>query len=121
MSLANGLYHGFGGNRSKNGHIKSGKCLISLCAAGKSVLEASRVLNVIVPESQTHLLHQAGYILAIFLLLLLILIGIILTTRHCKNKGKCDIMVFNLAIFTSHLHASGLHKIKFVTFTVKDL
>ncbi|XP_062871602.1 matrix remodeling-associated protein 8b [Trichomycterus rosablanca] len=53
----------------------------------KNLVEASRVLNVIVPESQTHLLHQAGYILAFFLLLLLILIGIIMTTRHCKNKG----------------------------------
>ncbi|XP_058265958.1 matrix remodeling-associated protein 8b [Hemibagrus wyckioides] len=50
-------------------------------------VEASHVFNVILPESQTHLLHQAGYILAFFLLLLLMLIGIIITTRHCKKKG----------------------------------
>ncbi|TSR39582.1 Matrix remodeling-associated protein 8 [Bagarius yarrelli] len=50
-------------------------------------VEASHVFNVILPESQTHLLHQAGYILAFFLLLLLILIGIVMTTKHCKKKG----------------------------------
>ncbi|XP_026777235.3 matrix remodeling-associated protein 8b [Pangasianodon hypophthalmus] len=50
-------------------------------------VEASHVFNVILPESQSHLIHQAGYILAFFLLLLLMLIGIIMTTRHCKKKG----------------------------------
>ncbi|XP_060794359.1 matrix remodeling-associated protein 8b [Neoarius graeffei] len=50
-------------------------------------VEASHVFNVILPESKTHLLHQAGYILAFFLLLLLMLIGVIMTTRHCKKKG----------------------------------
>ncbi|XP_036447808.1 matrix remodeling-associated protein 8b [Colossoma macropomum] len=54
---------------------------------GTNMVEAPHVLNVILPESRTHLLHQAGYILAFFLLLLLILIGIIMTTRQCKKKG----------------------------------
>ncbi|XP_016129457.1 matrix-remodeling-associated protein 8-like [Sinocyclocheilus grahami] len=52
-----------------------------------NMVEAPRILNVILPENQTHLLHQVGYILAIFLLLLLMLIGIIITTRHCRKKG----------------------------------
>ncbi|XP_073679265.1 matrix remodeling-associated protein 8b [Garra rufa] len=51
-----------------------------------NAVEAPHVLNVILPENQTHLLHQAGYILAIFLLLLLMLIGIVMTTRHCRKK-----------------------------------
>ncbi|XP_051517440.1 matrix remodeling-associated protein 8-like isoform X2 [Myxocyprinus asiaticus] len=51
-----------------------------------NMVEAPHVLNVILPENQTHLLHQVGYILAIFLLLLLMLIGIIMTTRHCIKK-----------------------------------
>ncbi|XP_053499506.1 matrix remodeling-associated protein 8b [Ictalurus furcatus] len=50
-------------------------------------VEVSHVFNVILPESQTHLFHQTGYILAFFLLLLLMLIGIVMTTRHCKKKG----------------------------------
>ncbi|KAL7859806.1 hypothetical protein SRHO_G00149530 [Serrasalmus rhombeus] len=54
---------------------------------GTNMVEAPHILNVILPESRTHLLHQAGYILAFFLLLLLILIGIIMTTRQCKKKG----------------------------------
>ncbi|KAI4875606.1 hypothetical protein NFI96_020124 [Prochilodus magdalenae] len=54
---------------------------------GTNMVEASHVLNVILPESRSHLLHQAGYILAFFLLLLLILIGIIVTTRQCRRKG----------------------------------
>ncbi|XP_051962307.1 matrix remodeling-associated protein 8-like [Xyrauchen texanus] len=52
-----------------------------------NMVEAPHILNVIVPENQTNLLHQVGYILAIFLLLLLSLIGIIMTTRHCRKKG----------------------------------
>ncbi|XP_056588154.1 matrix remodeling-associated protein 8b [Triplophysa dalaica] len=52
-----------------------------------NVVEAPRVLNVILPENQSHLLHQVGYILAIFVLLLLVLIGIIMTTRQCRRKG----------------------------------
>uniref|UniRef100_A0A8C2E6W6 Matrix remodeling-associated protein 8 n=1 Tax=Cyprinus carpio TaxID=7962 RepID=A0A8C2E6W6_CYPCA len=52
-----------------------------------NIVEVPRILNVILPENQTHLLHQVGYILAIFLLLLLMLIGIIMTTRHCRKKG----------------------------------
>uniref|UniRef100_A0A8C1F7U0 Matrix remodeling-associated protein 8 n=1 Tax=Cyprinus carpio carpio TaxID=630221 RepID=A0A8C1F7U0_CYPCA len=51
-----------------------------------NMVEAPHVLNVILHENQTHLLHQVGYILAIFLLLLLMLIGIIMTTRHCRKK-----------------------------------
>lgn len=51
------------------------------------MVEGPHVLNVILPENQTHLLHQVGYILAIFLILLLMLIGIIMSTRHCKKKG----------------------------------
>jgi len=57
------------------------------------MLEATQVLNVILPENQTHLLHQVGYILAIFLLLLLMLIGIIITTRHCRKKGRIMWMI----------------------------
>ncbi|XP_065141614.1 matrix remodeling-associated protein 8b [Paramisgurnus dabryanus] len=52
-----------------------------------NMVEAPHVLNVILPENQTHLLYQVGYILAIFLILLLMLIGIIMSTRHCKKKG----------------------------------
>uniref|UniRef100_A0A8C2DI42 Matrix remodeling-associated protein 8 n=2 Tax=Cyprinus carpio TaxID=7962 RepID=A0A8C2DI42_CYPCA len=53
-----------------------------------NMVEAPHVLNVILHENQTHLLHQVGYILAIFLLLLLMLIGIIMTTRHCRKKSR---------------------------------
>lgn len=56
--------------------------------ADTNMVDAPHVLNVILPENQTHLLHQVGYILAIFLLLLLMLIGIILTMRHCRKKGR---------------------------------
>lgn len=52
-----------------------------------NMVEAPHVLNVILPENQTHLLHQVGYILVVFLLLLLMLIGIIMTTRHCRKKA----------------------------------
>ncbi|XP_051948024.1 matrix remodeling-associated protein 8-like isoform X2 [Xyrauchen texanus] len=52
-----------------------------------NLVEAPHILSVILPENQTHLLHQVGYILAIFLVLLLMLIGIIMTTRHCRKKG----------------------------------
>lgn len=52
------------------------------------MVEAPHVLNVILPENQTHPLHQVGYILAIFLLLLLMLIVIIMTTRHCRKKSR---------------------------------
>ncbi|XP_050952009.1 matrix remodeling-associated protein 8b isoform X1 [Labeo rohita] len=51
-----------------------------------NMVDAPHVLNVILPENQTNLLHQVGYILAIFLLLLLMLIGIIMTMRHCRKK-----------------------------------
>ncbi|XP_076874559.1 matrix remodeling-associated protein 8b [Brachyhypopomus gauderio] len=54
---------------------------------GANGVESPHVLNVILPESSTHLLHQAGYILAVFLLLLLIFIGIVVATRQCKKKG----------------------------------
>ncbi|XP_072553575.1 matrix remodeling-associated protein 8b [Salminus brasiliensis] len=57
---------------------------------GTNMVEASHVFNVIMPESRTHLLHQVGYILAFFLLLLLMLIGIIMTTRQCKGKGGLE-------------------------------
>ncbi|KAM9444867.1 matrix remodeling-associated protein 8b isoform 1-T1 [Clarias gariepinus] len=50
-------------------------------------VEVSHVFNVILPEGQTHFVHQAGYILVFFLLLLFMLIGIIMTTKHCKKKG----------------------------------
>lgn len=52
-----------------------------------NTVEASHVVNVILPESQNHLMYQASYILGLFLLLLLILIVIIMTTQHCKKKG----------------------------------
>ncbi|XP_066527658.1 matrix remodeling-associated protein 8b isoform X2 [Hoplias malabaricus] len=52
-----------------------------------NVVEAPHVLNVILPENRTHLLHQAGYILAIFLLLLLVLIVVVMTTKQCRKKG----------------------------------
>ncbi|KAI5095654.1 matrix-remodeling-associated protein 8 precursor, partial [Silurus meridionalis] len=51
-----------------------------------NMVESSHVFNLILPESQSHLLHQAGYILAFFLLLLLMLIGIVMTIRHCAMK-----------------------------------
>uniref|UniRef100_A0A3B1JS53 Matrix remodeling-associated protein 8 n=1 Tax=Astyanax mexicanus TaxID=7994 RepID=A0A3B1JS53_ASTMX len=52
-----------------------------------NMVESSHVFNVILPESRTHLLHQVGYVLAFFLLLLLMLIGLIMTTRQCRKKG----------------------------------
>ncbi|XP_030625646.1 matrix remodeling-associated protein 8b [Chanos chanos] len=53
-----------------------------------NMVERPHVLNVILPENQTHLLHQIGYILAILLLLTLILIGILLSTRRCRKRGS---------------------------------
>ncbi len=64
-----------------------------------NMVEAPHVLNVILPENQTHLLHQVGYILAIFLLLLLMLIGIIITTRHCRKKSRITWMIGELKHF----------------------
>lgn len=57
-------------------------------------VEVSHVFNVILPEGQTHFVHQAGYILVFFLLLLFMLIGIIMTTKHCKKKGSAMIYTF---------------------------
>ncbi|XP_026872132.2 matrix remodeling-associated protein 8b [Electrophorus electricus] len=54
---------------------------------GTNMVESPHVLNVILPESRTHLLHRVGYILAICLMLLLMFIGILVTTRQCKNKA----------------------------------
>lgn len=65
-----------------------------LSGADINNVEVSHVFNVILPESQTHLFHQTGYILAFFLLLLLMLIGIVMTTRHCKKKGS--VMIYTL-------------------------
>ncbi|XP_022532686.2 matrix remodeling-associated protein 8b [Astyanax mexicanus] len=55
-----------------------------------NMVESSHVFNVILPESRTHLLHQVGYVLAFFLLLLLMLIGLIMTTRQCRKKGGME-------------------------------
>ncbi|KAG9337667.1 hypothetical protein JZ751_028304 [Albula glossodonta] len=51
------------------------------------VMEAPRVINVILPENRGHFLQQLGYILATLLLLVLIALAIILLTRRCKTKG----------------------------------
>ncbi|TRY82515.1 hypothetical protein DNTS_013829 [Danionella cerebrum] len=56
-----------------------------------NMVDAPQILNVILPENQSHLLHQVGYILAIFLLLLLMLVGIIITTRHCKKGLEFEV------------------------------
>lgn len=74
-----------------------------LSAADENKVEVSHVVNFILPESQTHLLHQAGYILAFFLLLLLMLIGIIMTTRHCKKKGSIVIHTMVDQIYCSFI------------------
>uniref|UniRef100_A0A8C5KYZ6 Matrix remodeling-associated protein 8 n=1 Tax=Jaculus jaculus TaxID=51337 RepID=A0A8C5KYZ6_JACJA len=51
------------------------------------------VINVIVPESHAHFFQQLGYVLATLLLFILLLITVILATRHrhrdgCKSSNK---------------------------------
>ncbi|RXN19510.1 segment polarity dishevelled -like protein [Labeo rohita] len=46
------------------------------------------VINVIMPEQRNHFLHQLGYILATLLLLALIVLAIVLLTRHRKRQGQ---------------------------------
>ncbi|XP_030634313.1 matrix remodeling-associated protein 8a [Chanos chanos] len=52
-----------------------------------NVVEGPRVINVILPEHRSHLLHQLGYILATLLLLALIVLAIILLTRRRKSRA----------------------------------
>ncbi|XP_056100471.1 matrix remodeling-associated protein 8a [Rhinichthys klamathensis goyatoka] len=46
------------------------------------------VINVILPEQRSHFLQQLGYILATLLLLALIVLAIVLLTRHRKRPGR---------------------------------
>ncbi|XP_073772119.1 matrix remodeling-associated protein 8a isoform X3 [Danio rerio] len=46
------------------------------------------VINVILSEQRTHFLQQLGYILATLLLLALIMLAIVLLTRHRKKQGQ---------------------------------
>uniref|UniRef100_A0A673HBL6 Matrix remodeling-associated protein 8 n=1 Tax=Sinocyclocheilus rhinocerous TaxID=307959 RepID=A0A673HBL6_9TELE len=46
------------------------------------------VINVILPEQRSHFLQQLGYILATLLLLALIVLAVVLLTRHRKRQGQ---------------------------------
>ncbi|KAF6110245.1 matrix remodeling associated 8 [Phyllostomus discolor] len=45
------------------------------------------VINVIVPESRAHFFQQLGYVLATLLLFILLLITVVLATRHRRSGG----------------------------------
>ncbi|XP_075801775.1 matrix remodeling-associated protein 8 isoform X1 [Microtus pennsylvanicus] len=47
------------------------------------------VINVIVPESHAHFFQQLGYVLATLLLFILLLITVVLATRH-RHRGGCE-------------------------------
>ncbi|XP_040590913.1 matrix remodeling-associated protein 8 isoform X3 [Mesocricetus auratus] len=68
------------------------------------------VINVIVPENHSHFFQQLGYVLATLLLFILLLITVVLATRHrggCeasdkkagKSKGK-DVNMMEFAVAT---------------------
>nr|Q5XI43.1 RecName: Full=Matrix remodeling-associated protein 8; AltName: Full=Limitrin; Flags: Precursor [Rattus norvegicus]AAH83849.1 Matrix-remodelling associated 8 [Rattus norvegicus] len=46
------------------------------------------IINVIVPEDHTHFFQQLGYVLATLLLFILLLITVVLATRH-RHSGGC--------------------------------
>lgn len=46
------------------------------------------IINVIVPEDHTHFFQQLGYVLATLLLFILLLITVVLATRHRHSGGE---------------------------------
>ncbi|XP_008850810.1 matrix remodeling-associated protein 8 isoform X2 [Nannospalax galili] len=58
-----------------------------------TLAQGRSVINVIVPESRAHFFQQLGYVLATLLLFILLLITVVLATRHghgggCKTSDK---------------------------------
>lgn len=59
----------------------------SVPAPDPTLARGRSVINVIVPESRAHFFQQLGYVLATLLLFILLLITVVLATRHRRSGG----------------------------------
>ncbi|XP_074074851.1 matrix remodeling-associated protein 8 [Macrotis lagotis] len=54
--------------------------------AGPPVVKGHNVINVIIPESRAHFFQQLGYVLVTPLLFILLLVTVVLATRHWRRQ-----------------------------------
>lgn len=53
-----------------------------------TIARGHSIINVIVPEDRSHFFQQLGYVLATLLLFILLLITVVLATRHRRHGGE---------------------------------